>query len=117
MNEPASGLSGSNENTCTNVERMQLRGRHPSGKASFDNALGSSNGNQIKPAPARNASKDLGHNHKEEGIGFRHQHEIIIKEVKDATTSRAESETTHVIHSVLKLRNSIDEAPEHGTNI
>ena len=36
-NEPASGLSGSNENTCTDVEKMQLNIDHPSEKTSLWN--------------------------------------------------------------------------------
>ena len=47
----------------------------------------------------------------------KHQNDSVSEEVDDVTASRVESETVHVIHSTLKLQDSIDEAPEQRTDI
>ena len=38
-------------------------------------------------------------------------------EADDAIASKIESHSAHVIHSVLKLQNSVDEEPEQRTDI
>ena len=47
----------------------------------------------------------------------RYQNDPTSNEIDDVTTSEAESEKIHVIHSDLKLQDSNDKAPEQGTDV
>ena len=52
-----------------------------------------------------------------EEINFRHQPDAAPDEVDDAIASEVESKTIYVIHSGLKSQDSIEKAPEQGTDI
>ena len=65
---------------------MQLSINHPSGKNSFDNAAGSSNGNQMKSAIFTQASQDMEHNPVEAEMLANKQYETIITGKSNQTT-------------------------------
>ena len=52
-----------------------------------------------------------------EEISLRHQLNSVPDAADDAIANEIESGTAHVIHSVLKLQDNIDEVPIHGTDI
>ena len=70
----------------TNPERMQLSIDHPTGKNSFDNAAGSSNGNQMRSAIITHASKDMQYNPKEAKMLANKQCETIATEKSSPNT-------------------------------
>ena len=70
----------------------------------------------MKSAHITNASRDMEYSPKREGIYFRRLTDSAPDKVDNAFASEVESETVHVTHSVLKLQESVDEAPEHRTD-